>query len=188
MMMRLVTYFESVCGTKFAPRGIVPWIGPIDGKPHVGTGVVGTAECARETERLFAFNVSPIEGNSVTLSFEPHADVWQAAQAAFTEGCAALVAEDCVGAAAGFTKALEKEPTWSRAILFRAAAKALSPGGDVAAAAKEADAALSWTRDDLEGRTLAILLAFLAKTDPAKMIDERARWIEARANRILTGL
>jgi tetratricopeptide (TPR) repeat protein len=188
MMQRHVTYWVSVCGGPWRSRGMVPWVGGIDGKPHVGMGVLAEADCAREPQRLFGFNLEVVEGGTVTLRFDANADVWESAEAEFQKGCAALVAEDYPAAEAAFGRALEKEPAWARATLFRAAAKALAPGGDAAAAAKDAAGLATATPDDVDARRIGILLSFLGKADPKSEVEAMHRRRESFSARRLADL
>jgi hypothetical protein len=172
-MQRYVTYRPSLCGGNFAPRGVQPHFALVGGKPHVGWAIVGQAECEPDAQRLFPFNLQPVEGGQVTISL-PN-DGWEEAEAAFVEGCGALLKEDYPAAATAFAKVLEKEDAFTRAKVFAALAKALGPSPDLAGAAAQAKVATTELPEDLLGREVTALLRFLAGEDVASELEDIVR-------------
>jgi tetratricopeptide (TPR) repeat protein len=187
-MQRWVTYRRSLCGGWFAPQGMSPIAGSkVDGEPAIGTGVVASAECPEDAQRVFPFNAQKMSGGSITITMDPKEEVWTAASDAFTAGAAAFVAGDLAKADASFAAALEKEPSWARASLFRAAAIALQ-GADLPGAAALAKTAAESLPDDFAGRELAVLIRALAAEDVKAEVAALGERAESYAPRKVEGL
>jgi hypothetical protein len=184
LMARIVSYCRSVCGGRL---GNVEVSFSFMGDPTTGirftTMAVGRDECAREPARTFVFKGKEVAAEGGRIELSDHSDVWEAASKAFTEGCAALVAENAAKAVEQFNLALDKEPGWHRAKLFRALAQAFQPGSDLPTVAREALESVSEMPDDWEGREVAITLAVWAGVDVAETLKNLERHIEERSPR-----
>jgi tetratricopeptide (TPR) repeat protein len=190
---RMVGYLRSACGNRFvATHQLTIAMTSGAGKRRAGPAAVGKAECDRDPNRLLRFKFTETEGDRLTINSDDlmndYAEVWAAAEKGFTEGCAALVAEDAAKAIVGFTQALEAEPEWHRAKLFRAVAKAFAPGADLAAAAKEALDALASMPGDWEGREVALALGLWAGADIAEPLKSLQKHVEERSIRRVENL
>jgi tetratricopeptide (TPR) repeat protein len=181
-MYRYTSYRRSLGNDFFSPESILP-IAPsvIDETPAIGIGVVASSSCERDPQRVFVFNAQKVEGN-ITIEMNAHDDVWQAAEAAFEEGAAALTAGDWATADEAFGRALEQEPTWGRAQLFQATAKALG-GTDLAGAAALATEGVKTLPDDWSGRALGVLIRTLAGEDASSEIAALSERMESFAPR-----
>jgi tetratricopeptide (TPR) repeat protein len=187
----MVGYFRSACGNRFRPvRGQFETVMSNEGgKPMIGLALVGQVECDRDPKRNVRFTRMAMEGGKATFEFDPkQKEIWDAAEAGFSDGCKALVAADTAKAEEHFGKALEAEPEWPRAKLFRALAKALVPGADLAATAGEALAAAAIIPDDWEARETAILLGLWAGVDVGEPLKALQRHVEERSVRRLEKL
>ena len=183
LMTRIVSYCRSVCGGRLSGAEISFSFILDPSGPRASVAAVGRDECAREPARTIAFRASETAENTGTLEISDHADVWEAASKAFTEGCAALAAENATKAADQFSLALDKEPGWHRAKLFRALAQAFQPGSDLPSVARAALEAVSEVPDDWEGREVAITLAVWAGVDASDQLRNLGRHIEERSPR-----
>ncbi len=180
----LVSYLRSACDGRFAVQGQT--LAPAqegDGTRTVGFALVGQAECGHDPRRIVRVNPTKIEGERVQLNIPQDGESWQAAEAAFKEGAAALVAEDAGKAAEAFGRAFEAEPAWYRARLLKALAASLAAGADLAALAQEAEAALSAWPDDWEGRSAALALTRLAGGEVGTPLKALMRHKEERSAR-----
>jgi hypothetical protein len=178
MMARLVTYRRTICGGWFERGEFLPVaITSVNGRPAMGSGARASSACPGDEARDFVFNAQVLEGENITITVNPNNEIWAAAEPAFQAGCAAAVAGDAAAAVTGFTKALEQEPTWGRARLFRAAVQATlgTPDASVAAEAKEA---MKLLPDDHEGLRLSLLVRAIAGDPPGPEVETWGRIVE----------
>jgi tetratricopeptide (TPR) repeat protein len=177
-MQRAVTYHRSVCGDTWTAGDVGMMLSFGDGEPSISATVECRAECRAEPSRTAQF----LMGKGPQIQMTDDSEGWTAAVAAFKEGSAALVAGEAAKAAEQFGKAFEKEPAWQRAKLLKAVATAFLPGADLATASKEVTEAANQNPDDWGGRSTAILLAYLAGTDPTAAMAELTKHIDARSH------
>jgi tetratricopeptide (TPR) repeat protein len=162
---RAVTYVRARCGRHFrAPtQDAVASVNFdfSDRSLSVVQQIEATSDCANDGKRSFRFNVKKVErGDDGSVIFGSLGDLgdFDPVQAAFAQGCAACVAGKADAAAASFTKALDLEPAFYRARVFRAVIKALGPGAEKRDAAKDAGKALEKWPDDFEARRMVVFL------------------------------
>jgi tetratricopeptide (TPR) repeat protein len=166
--LRLVTYVRAVCGRFFETKAEKVSQGfriesDSSGGFRIfsGTSLTATSPCGEEPEREFFFNTQQDVTSTGPKEIKGLED-FAPAQAAFTEGCKAVVDGNLPAAAAAFAKALEGEPHFGRAAVFACAARVLAGEGDALAEVSRArDAVKAWP-DDFDARRLVILLRALA--------------------------
>lgn len=178
-MQRALTYYRSACGQQLKPgEGGVSFSIGADGLPSISWMIQGMSPCRVEPVRSVQF----LLGKGQTIQLSDDTAGWQEATAAFQAGCAALVAGDAAKAVEQFGKAFEKEPGWLRAQVFKALATAFLPGTDLATAAREVASVVDQNPDDWSARSTAILLSYLAGTEPTAALTALIQHVDARSH------
>ncbi len=188
-IQRYATYRRCLDGSFFRPaEELLLHQRDVDDVPTPTATVQGDSGCARDSKRLFPFRpadaVKGIDLQATTTNWlgMPARRRWEKAVTGCSQGCAALVGGDYVQAEQGFAHAVEIEPGWGRARLFRAVAAALA-GKDLAAAAADARQAAEALIDDWDGRTAAVLVRLLAGERPTAEMKALAERRESFAPR-----
>lgn len=193
-IQRYATYRRCLDGSWFEP---LEEIGlsqrDVNDIPTPIATIEAESTCPRDAKRFFPFRPADklkdrdLQKTMTNWLGGPSRKRWGEALGGFGKGCIALVDGDYATAKAGFGWALEREPGWGRARLFRAVAAALE-GTDLRGAAADAELAAKGLIDDWDGRTVAILVRYLAKKSVASELKALAERRESFAPRLYDDL
>jgi len=166
---RAVTWFRAPCGRFFQAGS-----GSVSANFDLGDGskltlsqsIGAEVACGEEKQTgSFNFNSRTIERKNGELPFaklmgggDKELADFKPAEKAFAAACAAWMDGRQGAADAACAQALKIEPGWTRLAVLRAVARALSPGGERRADAKEAAEAVKMWTDDFELRRTVLLL------------------------------